>query len=133
LWVYVQKSGELFDNKGHCVGVGYAGKGMGKNNPDAQNVRDIGPLPVGRYTIVPVPFDHPRCGKDCLRLLQHKGNQMFGRDGFLMHGDSIKEPGTASDGCMIQAHNTRLLVATSGDTLLEVIADFPGIRYPDSV
>jgi hypothetical protein len=40
----------------HCEGVGdfaaFSGNGTGKDNPEAADIRDIGPLPPGRYYIV---------------------------------------------------------------------------------
>jgi hypothetical protein len=131
LWTYIQKTGELYNGRGHCTGVGYAGNGDGKNNPAMQSIVGVGPLPCGWYTIDPELFDHPHCGKDCLRLYPHKGNTMYGRDGFLIHGDSIHKPGTASDGCIIQCHNVRVFVAVSGDTLLQVIDDHPPVCDPE--
>jgi hypothetical protein len=46
---------------------------------------------------------------------------MFGRSGFLIHGDSIIRPGTASRGCIILAREIREQIAASGDADLEVV------------
>jgi RHS repeat-associated protein len=57
-WQYSQSTGQLTyvdDQTGaHTpIGSGYAGNGPGLNNPNMQNVPDIGPLPQGTYTIGP--------------------------------------------------------------------------------
>jgi hypothetical protein len=57
-------------------------------------------------------------------------NQMFGRSGFLMHGDSVKLPDTASHGCIIMARATRERVWLSGHRLLEVVADYQNPPEP---
>lgn len=120
MWKYVQKTGELFDSQGHCAGVGYSGHGEGKNNPEMQEVRNVGPIPVGTYSIGPL-HDTDKHGPDVMALTPVQGTDTFGRSAFLMHGDKIKDPGTASEGCIIQAHATRLAVAKSEDKLLEVV------------
>jgi hypothetical protein len=47
---------------------------------------------------------------------------MFGRSGFLMHGDNIRLPGTASEGCIILPRDLREAIWNSADHTLEVIA-----------
>jgi hypothetical protein len=46
---------------------------------------------------------------------------MFGRGLFLVHGDSIANPGEASEGCIIMPHGVRVNWLQTGDTI-EVIA-----------
>lgn len=36
-----------------------------------------------------------------MRLTPYVENQMCGRDGFMIHGDSSAHPGEASDGCIV--------------------------------
>ena len=57
---YVIKTGQLFDNQGHLIGVGYSGHGAGLNNPRWTHVVAVGPLPVGTYTVGDPrdPVDH---------------------------------------------------------------------------
>lgn len=100
---------------------GYAGRDEGKNNPAMQNVPNVGPLPQGHYTIeIDNPFQHPRCGPYCLRLIPDESNDMFGRSGFLIHGDSIDAPGTASHGCIIVPQYIRRALVATGESRLEV-------------
>jgi hypothetical protein len=47
-------------------------------------------------------------------------NNMCGRDGFMIHGDSAKHPGEASDGCIIVDLPGRKAIAASGDHSLTV-------------
>lgn len=126
-WLYKQKTGEL-SRAGLLVGTDYAGRDYddagnfvgGKNNPAMQNVKGIGPLPVGFYTIEP-PADDPVVGQFAMRLVPDAANEMFGRASFFMHGDSSEHPGLASHGCIVQVRPVRERVAASGDNRLEVV------------
>lgn len=123
-WTYYQKSGELFHGD-ICVGIGYAGKYGGKNNPAMQNVKFTGPLPCGIYRIGD-SYNHPRLGPITMDLEPDAANEMFGRDLMRIHGDSIESPGFASDGCIVQGHDVRVLIAQAvkaGDRMLEVKAE----------
>jgi hypothetical protein len=88
-----------------------------------QQEHDVGPIPVGLYAIGQ-PYVDPEKGPLVMRLTPDPGNEMFGRGGFLMHGDLVTEVGLrlASLGCIIEPHATRLAVATSGDNKLQVIS-----------
>jgi hypothetical protein len=46
---------------------------------------------------------------------------MQGRKDFFIHGDHIGAPGTASEGCIILSHATRILISESADKQLQVI------------
>lgn len=121
MWFYVQRTGRLqFD--GAAVTFGYSGKGAGKNNPDMQHVKNVGPIPRGVYTIGK-PYDSKLRGPFCLPLTPHPSNEMHGRSAFLVHGDSLKEPGEASHGCIIATRAARRKMHDSGDDLLRVVAD----------
>ena len=126
MWTYIQKSGELLHDGAH-ESVGYSGYNdpnsgqEGKNNPDLQNVHDVGPIPVGGY-VIGTPHDSLTHGPFVLPLTPDASNQMFGRTAFLIHGDSVVEPGTASRGCIIMSRGIRNEVATSGDHVLTVIS-----------
>jgi hypothetical protein len=121
MWKFEQATGRLFSQSGTCVAQGYSGFGKGRNNPALQSVEGIGPCPVGFYHIGE-PVDTETLGQFVLRLEPFKENQMFGRTGFLIHGDSVKSPGTASHGCLIFSRPVRELVWESGDHQLEVVA-----------
>lgn len=126
MWTYEQSTG-LLRHPEHLrtqLVIGYSGYGSGKNNPDAESLHDVGPIPRGFYTIgspecVSTPGPH---GPYILRLTPAPENDMHGRDGFLIHGDSMSTPGTASHGCIIVPRPIRTLIATSGDPHLHVTA-----------
>ena len=101
MWVYEQATGQLIRSDGEIVGTGYAGRGEYKNQPSAQHVHDEGPLPCGIY-FMQAPVDTKTHGPYVIWLTPKETNEMFGRSGFGMHGDSVIDPGTASDGCIVQ-------------------------------
>lgn len=105
---------------GTLIGVGYSGQPECKNNPSKCSVHDHGPIPPGLYTIEP-PRDTPTHGPYVLPLTPDSKNEMYGRSGFLIHGDSIAHPGTASHGCIILPRAVREAVHKSGDINLEVV------------
>lgn len=120
--IYKQSTGELTFNNG-SVYSGYSGEqGIGYNNPSEENVEDVGPIPEGEYTIEGPPFNTVDHGPYVMRLVPKPTNNMFGRSGFLMHGDSIEHPGTASEGCIVMNRIIRGLVWDSGDRNLVVIS-----------
>ena len=120
MYTYSQSTGILTRN-GITVGQGYSGHGAGRNNPAMQGVRDVGPIPRGRYTIGP-PFDTAPSehGPHVMRLMPVPGTDTLGRDGFLMHGDNEKHD--ASEGCIIMPRGVRDAVSANGDTDLTVTA-----------
>ena len=121
--IYQQSSGALYHNT-DLLGVGYAGHGAGLNNPAMQFVEGVGPLPCGWYTIGE-PFTHPHCGPFSMRLTPDAANEMFGRAGFLMHGDNADCNHTASDGCIAIDRAIREGVWNSTDHRLLVVPGPP--------
>ncbi|CAM3609059.1 hypothetical protein VA7868_03548 [Vibrio aerogenes CECT 7868] len=63
----------------------------------------------------------PHTGIYSLRLRPDAGNQMFGRNGFMIHGDSRVHPGRASEGCIILRFHVRQQIWLSNDRQLEVV------------
>jgi hypothetical protein len=120
-WTYAQSSGNLSHN-GEFIAKGYAGIGAGVNNPAAQNQPFQGPLPQGTYTIDPVVQDGGHMGPYVLPLEPWPVNNMFGRAGFYIHGDTPARNQTASNGCIVLDRQWRALIATSGDSTLLVVA-----------
>ncbi len=99
--------------------IGYAGRSFGRNNPDAEFEKNLGPLPSGRYA-VSVPFHHPRKGPLVFRLHPATDNVMKGRSGFLIHGDNTQ--GDASHGCIILDRRSRQKLADANLTSLTVVS-----------
>jgi len=124
MWIYEQITGRLISPTGGLMATGYSGAGKGKNNPTEENVQNVGPIPVGLYDIEP-PEDSPIHGPYALRLLPDAGNAMFGRSEFLIHGDSMERPGSASEGCIIMPRFARERIWDSGDHRLQVVREIP--------
>ena len=120
MWSYQQSSGKLFDAAGALAGTGYSGAPEGKNDPAKQSAHAVGPIPRGVYTMG-APEDTAEHGPFVLPLTPDTANEMFGRSGFLMHGDSMAKPGRASKGCIIMPRTVRNAVWASGDARLEVV------------
>lgn len=103
----------------HLTCTAYAGRTWGKNNPDMQDVKGIGPLPRGVYT-AGEPHDDAVVGKYALRLTPAPENEMFGRNSFFLHGDSNEHPGLASHGCIVLPRELREEFWNSGDHIIQV-------------
>lgn len=118
MWVYKQRTGALIDPSGKHIATGYSGKGEHKNRPESEHLRALGPIPRATYTIG-APYDSEKVGPFCLRLTT--AELIHGRSALLIHGDSIKEPGNASNGCIILNRKIRNLIWDSGDRTLCVV------------
>jgi hypothetical protein len=121
MFTYVQRTGNLYHN-GQLIGQGYSGYPPHKNNPDSEQIHNFGPIPRGLYTIG-IPHDSPHVGPYAMSLMPEDGTNTYGRSDFLMHGDSISNPGLASHGCIIQNKGVRHVVGTSNDNQLKVVAE----------
>jgi hypothetical protein len=120
MWRFVQGTGAIFHD-GVPKGAGYSGGGAGKNNPAMQADHDEGPIPSGFYTIAGLINSDPVCGEYVLVLSPDAANQMFGREGFRWHGDSIEHPGQASHGCIVSARPLRIEAWEGLDHSLHVV------------
>lgn len=125
MWTYEQTTGKLYDPQNNYAGVGYSGFGPDKNNPTAENIKYKGPIPTGLYTIE-APVNSVVHGRYAMPLIPDITNIMYGRDLFIIHGDSIPDPGTASEGCVIMGYQIRINIWESGDHRLLVIEKFDG-------
>jgi hypothetical protein len=110
-WLYVQSTGQLFRPDGSFCADGYSGRGAYIDKPIAQNVKNEGPIPVGLYTLGTVDQEK---GQFTIHLQPDPGNQMFGRSGFLVHGDNAEVNHTASEGCIIMPRLARIELARGG-------------------
>lgn len=118
-WLYRVSTKQFFLNGYYRFSAKYSGRPGYQDNSDNQCVKSKGPIPKGSYTIGR-PFHHPKTGRWTLRLTPLPSNQMCGRSGFMIHGDSQAHPGQASDGCIILDFAFREIITRSGITLLEV-------------
>lgn len=110
---YEQSTGLWRSSDGRILAHCYSGAGAGKNNPDAQAIHDVGPIPRGWYTLkdpqATKPGETTPHGPYVIPLEPDAANDMDGdptkdgdpRTGFLVHGDNVHTPGTASEGCVI--------------------------------
>ncbi len=114
-WKFESGTGKIWGSTNNYLGIGYAGQGAGKCNPEMENVKGIGPLPHGLWKPVQFFAVHPTVGKDAVRVDPADQETLdrvkkYGRDpmSFFMHGDSIEHPGLASHGCMVEQHDIRI-------------------------
>ena len=123
-WQYSQSTGMIayvdVDWSVTYYGRGYSGLGWGRDNPDWQDIRDIGPIPQGLWYIGP-----QRPGGDLgpavMNLSPMLDTNTFNRTLFRVHGDNPCECLTASTGCIILSRDIRDLINNSGDRTLKVI------------
>jgi RHS repeat-associated protein len=129
-WEYSQANGTLThvdDQSGARDLVsdnGYAGHGEGVNNPDMQDVPNVGPLPRGEYRIGTMRDNRTSSGhtlRNSMRLSPASTNEMHGRSGFLIHGDNNRADRSASRGCPVLPAEARDEIAASGDNCLRVV------------
>lgn len=125
--VYEQSSGIMYLED--AVGVrtplfrGYSGAKAHLNDPAYQGIRDVGPIPRGRWQL-DAPVDRHSTGPVSIGLKAAKANQTFGRSGFFIHGDNGDGNGTASRGCIILNRKCRDVIAAlywAGWRTLEVV------------
>lgn len=115
--IYRQKRGEVYRGE-TLIGTGYSGLGEHKNDPLAQHLPNIGPIPQGAYWIGD-PYDTTTHGPYVMNLTPVPYSQTFGRHGFLIHGDNSDH--TASHGCIILDRPVREQIGNSRDKLLVVL------------
>ncbi len=126
-WHYQQVTGRMIDENGYTWGVGYSGADPGKNKPEFENVHDVGPIPQGGYSIG-APHDSREHGPFVLPLIPWKTTELHGRSAFLIHGDSVHAPGTASRGCVIMSRDVRERIWNSRDHSLVVTSGLDEIQ-----
>ncbi|MEW5745526.1 MAG: tlde1 domain-containing protein [Nitrospirota bacterium] len=126
-WEYSQSTGDIYyvddtTELPYIQGRGYAGHGEGLNNPDMQDIPNIGPPPEGDYTIGPEQTNVTGSGtvlRGSMRLTPSPENEMYGRGGFLIHGGNMQTM-DSSRGCIILRRDMRDIIGGSGDNALRV-------------
>lgn len=119
---YSQSTGKWILANGKTLGVGYSGHGEGRNNPAMQAVKNVGPIPVGNYTIGEA-FMHPLKGPLVMRLIPSEHTDELMRSGFLIHGDNKAMNKSASEGCIVLPHDVRLAISKLEDRSLWVVIE----------
>lgn len=126
IWVYCQNTGKMYQEAEDGTeisgtgGVGYSGAQGHINKYKSQHLRNLGPIPIGKYKIGK-QRNSDSAGPGVLDLTPHSDTNTYGRDSFLIHGES--DDGidrNSSSGCIIQNPNVRDEVANSGDDELQV-------------
>jgi hypothetical protein len=121
VWKFEQRTGDLFHND-RFVGTGYSGHGKtakdGRNNPEMQHVRGVGPCPRGKYRIGKARHSK-HVGPMAMDLTPLPGTDTCGRSALLIHGDNRNHD--ASKGCIILAAPLRRAIDRSTDKILEVV------------
>lgn len=113
-------TGKLYDGP-VLVGQGWAGHLTGNDNPSMEDIKNVGPLPEGSYTIGD-PLDGTSLGPLAFPLTPAITNKEYGRSDFFIHGAALTHPEMSSDGCIIQPHVARIYVA----------AKIKGTPFPES-
>lgn len=120
---YSQRSGIMLDDQGVQIALGWAGNHEGKDNPDMQQVRCIGPLPQGTYKVEPWIEQHPHLGP-CVAPLTQAAGETYGRGDFFIHGPSVasEKYGQESKGCIVIPRPMRMAVMEAAPDFVEVTA-----------
>jgi RHS repeat-associated protein len=129
-WVYSQSTGTLTHVPSDGVGPpqtiftgGYSGHGVAVNNPPLDIVPGLGPIPTGTYAMGPELDNVTGSGhtlKGSIRLTPDSSNWMYGRGGFLIHGDNARNDKSASEGCIIVPRAVRDKMGRSSDKTMRV-------------
>lgn len=123
-WNWEITTGKLRDPIGKLLAIGYSGSPAGINNPAMQEIRDVGPIPCGLWT-VGAPYEDPKKGPFTMALTPSSDTNTFGRDEFRIHGDRKTGPlFQASEGCIILPLFARQRIWESDDHQLEVVVTY---------
>ena len=118
-WVYKVSAHSFYLNGAYQFDAKYSGRPGFKDDSANECVKGKGPLPRGTYTIGPA-FYHHKTKALTMRLTPFVENEMCGRDGFMIHGNSSIHPLSASDGCIILGLSGRREINDSNDKILVV-------------
>lgn len=116
---YAQKTGNIAI-RNTFVGLGYSGHGVGLDNPDKEDMQNVGPIPRGEWRIDRWDDHHGEKGPQ-VAVLSPIGHDAHGRSAFLIHGDNSDLNHSASHGCIIASRPIRDAIRASGETVLTVV------------
>jgi hypothetical protein len=121
MFLFEVSAGEFLSDGELLSKDAYAGNGLGYNNPEMENVPNVGPLPRGMYTMVRI-YDDPETGPFTIELAPDPEDKMFGRSLFRIHGVNPERPRGSSKGCIcLEPESLRITVFNSGDHRLMVV------------
>ncbi len=118
-WTYIITNKNFLRDGVYQFSARYTGAPGYKDQARYQCLKNKGPLPSGTYRIGS-PYLSSGTGPSTLPLLPEPDNNMCGREAFLIHGDSLTSPGSASKGCIVIARSYRERIWQSGDRWLVV-------------
>jgi hypothetical protein len=124
MWTYEQSTGQLYDANMNPVGApGYSGHPPHVNDPNAQNIPFQGPIPQGVWNMVRCIEEGAPQGPVVIVLAPDAETETYGRDGFLVHGDLVENPGAemASEGCIILTRMVRQELWNEPDHKINVV------------
>lgn len=114
--------GGILTFNGDFQTAAYSGIGEGLNNVLMQAVQNVGPVPCGRYKMLPAIFSE-HTGPLAIRLVPI-GHDAQKRTDLEIHGDNKAHNGTASHGCIIAGPAVRAHIndcIKAGSDELEVV------------
>ncbi len=112
---YANKIGEFTNGRNGKKYSAYSGDCDHYNDENSMKLKFKGPLPIGKWEVTKIESHK---GPFTARLQPCPGTEVYGRDGFLIHGDNAKMNLTASQGCIVVEKDCREHIQ-QGD-LLEV-------------
>lgn len=121
MWLYHQDTGAI-SRDGLEIARGYSGYPPRVNDPTAEALPNVGPIPRGTWTIGDA-YQHATLGPVTMNLemiASDNPSAPFGRGAFRIHGDRVAAPGYASHGCVVLPRTARDLIAASPDKYLRV-------------
>ena len=98
-WTYSQSTGEMVGPDGETM-QGYSGYGDGLNNPDMQDVENVGPIPRGNWEVTGYRSTLHGKSHNTVVVLNPL-NVDTKRLHFLIHGGYGPSNPTASNGCIV--------------------------------
>ena len=124
---YRQSTGSIQDSLGY-LGIGYSGHGAGLDNPEAEAIADVGPIPAGCWRMVSFSGDaHYEDKGPAVIVLEPMPDDAgsiawaHGRAGFLVHGDNSAMNYTASHGCIVTERPVRARMWADSDKGIQVV------------
>ena len=108
---YEQSNGSVWLVNGQYdlpLAEGYAGRGLHRDRPESQCLKNEGPLPQGVYSMR--VLGNPNFAAPAIKLVAIEGTDLCGRSGFWVHGNNAEND--ASHGCVVLDRAARRVLAS---------------------
>ena len=119
-WTFHVEKGILYNPAGSVMAWGYSGTGIYRNNPEAQALHNLGPIPRGKWTMQKA-IDHTELGPIAIPLEPDPDTNTFGRADFFIHGDNPAHRGQSSHGCPVFPRFAREQMDESPDRTFQAV------------